>query len=405
MQTVHHDVLTNLPDNRALIQKLKSLGKVNYFLLNIDNFSNINNAYGYDIGDKILSEVAKFLNMFKPVSSQMYRFCSDRFVLVDESALSESEVRATCESILSFFTQTEISVDEIDIMISFTIGVSQANGLINITQSEWAMKEARDLTRNNYHIFDASSYFIYKEQQNLYWMQKVKEAVDSENIVAFYQPIRNNHTKKIEKYECLARIRDDDEDVSPALFMESAKLIGGTSYITKAIIMQSFKKFAGTEYEFSINITSEDLNLEYLEEFLLKYVNKYNINPTRVVLEMLEDISSLGGSKTLEQLNSLRMNGFQVAIDDFGAENSNFTRLLEIAPDYIKIDGAFIKHILTDETSQVIVDAIIMVCRARNIKIIAEYIHNEKVQEKVEELGIDYSQGYYFGEPRKELVE
>ncbi len=405
MQELCHDILTNLPNNRALIERLRVGKRANYFLLNIDNFSNINNAYGYDVGDHVLTEIAKYLAMFKPLSSQVYRFCSDRFVILDESALSVEELETACESILSFFTQTELSIDDININISFTIGVSVARGFINITQAEWAMKEARDLSRNSYKIFDASSEFIYKQQQDLHWMQKVKEAVDSENIVAFFQPIRNNKTKKIEKYECLARIHDDDEDVSPIVFMESAKLIGGTSYITKAIIMQSFKKFAETEYEFSINITSEDLNLGYLEGFLLKYINKYKINPTRVVLEMLEDISSLGGSQTLEQLNLLKMNGFQIAIDDFGAENSNFSRLLEIDPDYIKIDGAFIKNILTDETSQVIVDAIIMVCRARGIKIIAEYIHNGAVQAKVEELGIDYSQGYYFGKPCKTLVE
>jgi len=399
------DILTNLPDNRALIEKLQNSAKVNYFLLNIDNFSNINNAYGYDIGDGILMEIAKYLTMFKPISSSMYRFCSDRFILLDENNLSVEEIQTTCESILSFFNQTELCVDDINIKISFTIGVSRSKGLINITQAEWAMKEARNLARNSYKIFDASSSFIYKQQQDLHWMQKVKEAVDNETITAFFQPIRNNKTKKIEKYECLVRIRDDDEDISPINFMGAAKLIGGTSYITKAIINQSFKKFSNTEYEFSINITGEDLQLGYLEEILLKNVGKYGINPSRVVLEMLEDISSLGDTKTLEQLYSLKMNGFQIAIDDFGAENSNFSRLLEIDPDYIKIDGAFIKDILTDEKSQVIVDAIIMVCRARGIKIIAEYIHSEAVQKKVEELGIDYSQGYYFGEPRKELVE
>jgi len=406
MKEISSDLLTDLPDNRTLVSKLAKIGKVNFFLLNIDNFSSINNAYGYDIGDYLLVEIAKFLNMFKPQSSQMYRFCSDRFVLLDENDLSEAEIRKTCESILSFFTQTEVSVDDdIDIKVSFTIGVSQARGLINIMQAEWAMKEARELTRNNYQIFNPTSDFVYKEQQDLYWMQKVKEAVDHEEIVAFFQPIRNNHTHKVEKYECLARIRDDNEDVSPMRFMEAAKITGSTSYITKAMIVQSFKKFADTEYEFSINVTSEDLNLGYIESFLLKQVNKYKINPSRVVLEMLEDISSLGSAKTLEQLHSLKMNGFQIAIDDFGAENSNFSRLLEIDPDYIKIDGAFIKNILTDEKSQVIVDAIIMVCRARGIKIIAEYIHSKEVQDKVEKLGIDYSQGYYFGEPSRELLK
>lgn len=398
------DILTNLPDNRALIKRLKFSESVTYFLLNIDNFSNINNAYGYDIGDAILSEIAKYLNMFKPKTAQMYRFCSDRFVLVDDNKLGYDKISSICESILSFFNQTEIYVDEdISIKISFTIGVSQASGVINITQSEWAMKETRTMQRGHYTIFNPSSLYVYKEQQNLLWMQKIKEAIVDETIVAFYQPIINNNTGKVEKYECLARIEDDDEIISPFHFLEAARLTGNTTYVTKAIITQCFKKFSKTSYEFSINITSEDLGLNYLENYLLKQVSQYNINPSRVVLEILEDISNIGDKNTLEQLNSLRMNGFQIAIDDFGAENSNFSRLLEIEPNYIKIDGSFIKNILTDEKSQIIVDAIIMVCKKRGIKIIAEYIHSQEVQNKVKELGIDYSQGFYFGAPNQEL--
>jgi len=399
------DVLTSLPDNRALIESLKPLKSMTYFLLNIDNFSNINNAYGYNIGDDILNQVAKNLNRLKQKSSIIYRFCSDRFVLLDESRLSEDEIATICELILSFFNQTEIIVDDdISLKISFTIGVSQAVGLINITQAEWAMKESRISQRNNYTIFNPSSLYVHKQQQNLIWMQKIQEAILEETIVAFYQPIINNSTGKVEKYECLARIEDDDEIISPFHFLEAAKLTGNTSYITKAIIVQSFKKFANTSYEFSINITSEDLGLHYLETYLLKQVSKYNIDPSRVVLEILEEISSIGDDNILDQLNSLRMNGFQIAIDDFGAENSNFSRLLEIDPEYIKIDGSFIKNILTDEKSQIIVDAIIMVCKKRDIKIIAEYIHSEEVQKKVKELGINYSQGFYFGAPSQELV-
>ena len=399
------DILTDLPDNRMLIKKLQSSKSVTYFLLNIDNFSNINNAYGYEIGDALLSEVAKYLDMFKPKTAQMYRFCSDRFVLLDENKLPEDEIKVVCESILSFFNQTEIYVDEdIATKVSFTIGVSQASGLINVTQAEWAMKETRKLQRSNYTIFNPSSSFVHKQQQNLVWMQKIKEAILDERIVAFYQPIVNNKSGKVEKYECLARIEDDDEIISPFHFLEAARLTGDTTYVTKAIITQSFKKFANTSYEFSINITSEDLGLNYLENFLLKQVNKCNIDPSRVVLEILEDISTIGDKNTLEQLHSLRMNGFQIAIDDFGTENSNFSRLLEIEPNYIKIDGAFIKNILTDEKSQIIVDAIIMVCRKRDIKIIAEYIHSQEVQNKVKELGIDYSQGFYFGAPSQKLL-
>ena len=399
------DTFTNVNGSSALVEKLKSTKSLNCFLLNIDNFSNINNAYGFETGNMVLDKVTEYLMMIKPSSSSLYRFFSDRFIILDERKLSEEEVIRVAETIQSFFSSTEIVLDDIEFRLSFSIGISKGKGLVNITQAEIAIRELRESKRNSFNVFDPSSAFVHSEQQNIYWIQKIKEAISEEGIVAYFQPIVNNKTGKVEKYECLARLKDNDEIISPYLFMESAKVTGNLSYVTKSLISQSFKKFSVNEYEFSINITGEDLSLDYLEPYLLKNVNKYNINPSRVVLEILEDITTLDKGTTQKQINSLRENGFKIAIDDFGAENSNLSRLLEIQPDYLKIDGAFIKNIVTDRNSQIIVNAIIYLCKESNIKIIAEFVHNEEVQKKVAELGIDYSQGYYFSEPRSDLVE
>ena len=398
------DRLTRIGNGDALMEHLKKNISVNYFLINIDNFSNINHAYGYEIGSLVLQKAANYLNIIKPHSSFLYRYYSDKFVILDEQKRTTADLRSTAESILSFFTESEIIIDEdTEFKLSLSIGISTAKGTINISQAETAINELRECKRNHYNIFNPSSHFVHKQQQNLYWIHKIKEALVNEEIVAYFQPIVNNATGKIEKFECLARIKDDEEIISPFMFLEAAKKTGNLSYITKSIIGQSFKKFSNTEYEFSINITGEDLSQGYLEYLLLKNVNKYNINPSRVVLEVLEDIVSLDNGNILAQLHSLRENGFKVAIDDFGAESSNLSRLLEIEPDYLKIDGAFIKNIVSDKKSQIIVDAIILICHSSGIKIIAEYIHDEEVQKRVKALGIDYSQGYYFGEPSPEL--
>jgi diguanylate cyclase (GGDEF)-like protein len=404
---INCDKLTDIPNVDSLINRLSMLEKVNIFLINLDNFSNINNAYGYEVGDIVLQNTAKYLTLCKPQTASLYRFYADKFVLLDEGELTAAELGKSAESILSFFSESEITIDDdIEFKLSLSIGISRAaRGTINLTQAEIAIDELRICKRNHFNIFDPSSSYVHAQQQNIYWIHKIKEAVVNEEIVAYFQPIINNHTSKVEKFECLARIKDDDEIISPFMFLEAAKLTGNLSYITKSLIAQSFKKFSNTDYEFSINITGDDLSQGYLEFLLLKNVNKYGIHPSRVVLEMLEDIATLGDGTTLSQLQSLRENGFKVAIDDFGAENSNLSRLLEIEPDYLKIDGAFIKNIIADKKSQIIVDAIILICKRSGIKIIAEYIHDEEVQNRVKELGIDYSQGFYFGAPSPELKD
>lgn len=375
------------------------------FLLNIDNFSNINNAYGYAVGNEILTQVVTFLKRVLPTTMKLYTYHSDRFICIEERVLTEEEIQRVSEEILSFFSQAEVIVGRVELKISLSIGVSIGIGLENLVHAELAVKELREHKRNHYNIYNKNSEFIQSQEKNIYWILKIKEAVANEDIVAYFQPIINNSTGKVEKYECLARLRDADEIISPYLFLDAAKVTGSLFYVTKSLIVQSFKKFSNTSYDFSINITGTDLHLDYLELFLLKNAKKYNIHPSRVILEMLEDITSLDSGTTLKQLHSMREKGFQIAMDDFGAENSNMSRLIEISPDYLKIDGVFIKNILEDRKCEIIVESIVALCKKCKVKIVAEYVHSAEVQARVKELGIEYSQGYYFGAPSAELLE
>lgn len=399
-----NDSLTNVANRFSLIEYLQSVKNVNLFLIDIDNFNNINNAYGFEIGDIALIEITRLLNLAKPNSSKLFRVNSDEFAVVCTDIMSSQKLSDIASSVISFFDQIEIDIsDEITIKVSLSIGISIGSGTEILNHARIAIKELREHKRGSFKIYDSTSVFIKKQQENIYWIHKIKEAFEEEKLVTYYQPILNNETNKIEKYECLIRIVENGILTPPIRFMEASKLTGTLSLVTKTVIEQSFKKFSDTEYEFSINITSTDLYLGFLEENLLKSAKKYNISPSRVALEILEDIDTLDTKEILTQLNSLRYHGFKIAIDDFGSRSSNFSRLLEFSPDYLKIDGSFIKNILSDKKSLTIVEAIVLLCKKSNIKTIAEYVHNEDVQVKVKELGIEYSQGYCFGEPSEEL--
>jgi len=404
LQKNSYDNLTNLYNNIAFNQKIKENKLSNIILLNIDHFSNINDVYGCEIGDETLVNVSKYLKLITPSIFTLYRLESDIFVMLSESNLEDKHLVDYAQSIISFFNQTEITIeDEIDAQISFSVGISTGKGMSTLNQAKIAIKELRKHRRGHYKVYDTTSEYLHKQNDNIYWIHKIRDALSNTKLVPYFQPIINNHTKKIEKYECLARIEEGEEVISPILFMKAAKLTGTLHFVTKSMIEQSFKYFSVTDFEFSINITYDDLGLDYLEDFLIRNSKKYNISPSRIVLEILEDITSLHELNILSQLNSLRKKGFKIAIDDFGSKSSNFSRLIEFNPDYLKIDGSFIKNIVDDEKSQVITEAIVLICKKNNIKVIAEYIHNEDVQKKVEKLGIDYSQGYYFGEPSKKI--
>jgi diguanylate cyclase (GGDEF)-like protein len=389
---------------KSLKELLHRDENVNIILLDVDNFSNINDSYGLEYGDLVLERIEKTLHDFNYKDMNLYSLQSDEFALISTKNIDIEILKDTARFIISYFNESELLIDDdLNIKISFSIAIASGCGFAVLNNARMTIKELREHTRGTFQVYDMKSSYMKARQDNVYWINKIQESVAEDNIVAFFQPIVNNKLKKVEKFECLARIYDDGEYVSPFLFMQAAKYTRVISNITKSIIKQSCKMFAKTEYEFSINITNDDLQMQYLEDYLLRHTKKYNIATNRIVLELLEDISTLDKGNILEQLGSLKEKGFKLAIDDFGSESSNFSRLLEFNPDYLKIDGSFIKNILTDDKSLIITEGIVYIAHKRGIKVIAEYIHNKDVQDKIDELGIDYSQGYYHGAPSKSI--
>jgi len=121
------------------------------------------------------------------------------------------------------------------------------------------------------------------------------------------------------------------------------------------------------------------------------------------VLEILENISAQGSEDALKQLTTLKEMGLKLALDDFGSEKSNFHRLQELNVDFIKIDGAFIKNLARNDNCYKITKTIKSMAESLEAKVIAEFVCDEEVFNKVKELGIEFSQGYYFGAPREKI--
>ena len=174
--------------------------------------------------------------------------------------------------------------------------------------------------------------------------------------------------------------------------------------ITRLMIIKSYVTFSNSDKEFSINITDEDFKDEYLVEYQQEHCTKFTINPSQVVLEVLENISNHDAGHAIRQLDELKTIGFQIAIDDFGAESSNFASVQKLQIDYIKIDGGFIKDITQNHNSIIIVKTIVYYAKHCGLKTIAEYVHDEDTYSIVKELGIDYAQGYFLSEPLNDIL-
>lgn len=243
------------------------------------------------------------------------------------------------------------------------------------------------------------------QTNNLEWMKRVKVALETNKIYPWFQPIYNLKTGKIDKFECLARLQGEGGDTfAPGLFLESAKLIGVLPNISYAVINKSFSLFKDNDSTFSINVSEEDLKSEQFIGYLENRLVLYGIDPSRVVVEILESLGSQKNNFIKERIRYIKDLGLKLAIDDFGVDSSNFSRIFEMEADFIKIDGSFIRNIYKDEKSYKITRSIVTFAHSIGAEVVAEFVSSKEIFDVVKSIGIEYAQGYYIAPPAPTLI-
>jgi diguanylate cyclase (GGDEF)-like protein len=391
------DKLTEVKNLYALREALAAKEQACLILLNITSFSTINNAYGIDAGDMLLKGFTAILKQNLPNGGELYRCYGDEFAILlnDEGTIHAAELAEQIEGYLSFST---IDVGFVELKISITMGIASGEGTALLREASLALIDAKE-ERKSFSIYVANSEREIRIQKVFYWQTRLKDALTEGQLLPFYQPLLNNHTGKIDKFESLIRLRHEENIVLPMDFLDAAKEGGLLSAVTRIMISESFKDFSNNEYSFSVNITEQDLLNKNFLSFLDKKLQSNKIDPHRVYFELLEGISTDVANKSLETLREIKKMGCKLSIDDFGTEHSNFRRLLELDVDLIKIDGSFIKNLDNSEVSRKIVMAIIAFAKNIGAKTAAEFVHSAEIQRIVSQMGIDYSQGYYIGIP------
>ena len=389
-------------DMNQIENELKKYAYNYLFLLDVSNFSAINKVFGKMFSNEILLEIESMLSVNTHSHAKLFKVESDRFIILS-SEKSKDSVKEYCEQIISFFDTKKVTLEAVELDVTFNIGVSRIINNISdtIVNSEYALEKSKKLGSRNYEVYDELNLEYMDEKDAILWLNRTKELVLNDQIEPYFQPMQEISTGKINKYEVLARGVIDEEVIEPKHFMNSASRLGILTAITKTIIKKSFKYFQNREDMFSINLTERDLLEGYLSEFLKDKLSVYSIDPSRVTFEILENVVVDKNFTVIsEQIKELKEMGFLIAIDDFGIENSNFNRLLEMNADIIKVDGAFIGELKDNEKLALIVETIVNLAKSLGVKTVAEFVKDEYTYETVKELGIDYAQGYFIGKPQ-----
>ena len=397
------DKLTGLPNRNKLLLDLEMDTNKQLALFNINGFNEVNDFFGYEIGDKYLIFIAeKLVEFLKDYDINIFKLTADEYVVYSTSNSYENEeFIEIIKTILKDLENQYFFSDSHRLAIYLSVGISFYQDKI-LETADIAMKKSKQ--KKELIVYDDSINREKEIQEKLKWFEVLEEAINSDCIKTYFQPIYNLETKEIEKYETLVRLIDKNMKViSPFYFLDISKQAKLYNGITAIVIHQSFERFKDNDYEFSINFSVEDIEHEPTVNLLISKLKEYPSIANRLVIELLED----EGIENFEMINDfilkLRAFGVKFAIDDFGTGYSNFSYLLKLDVDYLKIDASLIKNIHLDTNSKKIVETLVDFSKKIGAKTIAEFVHNKEVFEHISDIDINYAQGYYIDEPKANI--
>lgn len=415
-----HDDLTGLP-NRTWLTELFSLrngrgrhrikvgkgGRLALVMLDLNRFKLINDTYGHSVGDELVVSVARRIKACLGEHEFLVRFSGDAFVILsplpDEAAHGELNMR--CGRMLSepFF------LDGRRIQVSAAFGVSIACTADYdlerlLREADTAMHEAKREGGGQLMLFD---HRIHERTLREYQIEsKLPSAIESGEIKIHFQPVVDSGKGQIVGFEALARWQDDElGQLPPAEFVRIATASGHIGALTLMVLrlacdaFRPYLQLPSSPYV-AVNVSVSDLYGECFPDTLMSILEEEGIPPQRLVLEVTEDML-LGDTATVTAaLARLRDNGVRIAIDDFGTGYSSMSYLSSHMVNIIKIDQSFVRRIVTKESDQKIVRAIVSMAADLELSVITEGVETEEQVALLRDLGCVLLQGYAYGRPR-----
>ena len=403
--SIRSNINTIMSDKNQLIEKINTNGLYLLILIQIEDFDVLDKFYNMLIVDKIEKMFGFNLLTYLPntyIFDTIYYLGNGQFALLSDffDFLSTgSNITTYLNDFVNNVKESILEIDEIEydlnVVVSYTFGREHLYEDAKCGLDE-AVKRSDIVRYSN----DSSIKEQIEAKKNMEVIKMVKIALENYNIISYFQPIINNKTRVVEKYESLVRLVDENGNIlSPHAFLDISKKGNYYNKITHRVLENSFKILKQISTKISINLSSLDIEKEETRNILFELLEEHKEDRHRVIFELLEDESVKDFNVIKNFIKKVKSMGVLIAIDDFGAGYSNFERLLEFSPDILKIDGKLVKNIANDVYSKNIVETIVSFTKKQKIITIAEFVENEQIYNILSELGVDYSQGYYFGKP------
>ncbi|GIC75480.1 EAL domain-containing protein [Moritella sp. F3] len=415
-----HDMLTGLINRYEFEHQLTDAvcsaqgSRLTHVLcfLDLDQFKIINDTCGHAAGDELLRQVAGLIGDNLQPNDILARLGGDEFaILIRNSQLTDAVIIAN--EILEKVKKFQFIWKKSCFSVGVSIGVAEISNTSGNTSevlihADLACYAAKDLGRNRVHTYHDNDKLLATRDGEFRWVNEIKEALNEDRFELYAQPIfplQEPDHKPV--FEVLLRMLDKNGDlIVPGIFLPIAERYNLSQPIDRWVIertllwMRTHRQQLDMFDHISINLSGASLGDDDLLQHIMTNITQANVRPQQIMFEITETAAISNLAHATVFINTLSTFGCQFALDDFGSGLSSFAYLKNLPVNTLKIDGIFIKDILTNPIDAAMVKSINEIGHLMELKTIAEFVENDAIKQKIEAIGIDFAQGYGIGKPQ-----
>jgi len=405
-KSILHDPLTSAY-TKVYLQEFFDVNKVNQYdamMIDIDEFKQINEKYGYEAGDMVLKLFSKEMLTLLPKESRIIRFGGSEFFLLVEK--KSTDLEALAKKIFTYLSEKRYLIHNETIALTLSMSAmvipEETLSIYNIQRClDEKLFEIKSRGKNGLGIIGniAGDKIKYKN------LDYIKETLEEERLTCLYQPIVNTKTQEIVKYEALVRLIDKEEPqklIPPVYFLDMIR--GTTQYIkmSKLVLKEVFHTLhKDPKIQISINMDLHDLYNADMMKLITKQLYRHRALANRLTFEILESHEVKNYDEVALIFQQLKAFGSKIAIDDFGSGYASYAYMIKLDIDILKIDGSLIEELVpSPERTKIMLSSIKELAEKYQYELVAEFVSSKEIYDMVSELGIAYAQGYYLGEPK-----
>ena len=416
-----HDALTGLVNRREFENRLKQIvegpgtthGTHSLMFIDMDRFKIINDTCGHVAGDELLRQIADLLREPLRQIDTIARLGGDEFAILLESCTLDKAsgfASSICETVRNYRFSWEEHTFNIGASIGITL-INPGSGSIDTVMSmaDMACYAAKNLGGNRYHIARPEDGRLESYRSEIRWLNKIQEALENDHFTLMYQKIgRYTETGyQTSDFEILLRMQDGDGLIPPSTFIPAAERHNLMPAIDHWVIRKVFESLSvlvaspssAEDFVCAINLSGASLGDEGLVRYVRQLQQEFNINPKTVCFEITETAAITNLTDATQLVNQLKQEGYSFSLDDFGSGLSSFEYLKQLPVDNVKIDGSFVRDVITNPIDRAMVESINHIGHAMNIQTIADYVENAEVLSYLAGIGVDRVQGYHIHKP------